>query len=280
MPSELRRLADNLVRGAFLELYLTPKPGLVDLNDAGSHHDLSISRMEASLEVLSGYLCRLAESLARGEELSAQVRLGVEAEQAMLERAGTNCHKGYIFLSGLLLAAAARSHGAGEAALSAAVTDVAACIFDRTQQGDSNGSRACNSYHARGIRGEALDGLPALFREALPAFRRELAVGNRGSAVYAMLGRLMATVEDTTALHRCGRDGLATVKEDGRALERLVEQRDDFMSFLSERNEHYVSRNLTMGGVADLLALSFAWLSHTGELEPAPRSRRCLTMAG
>ncbi|GFO65801.1 triphosphoribosyl-dephospho-CoA synthase [Geomonas paludis] len=271
MPSELRRLADNLVRGAFLELYLTPKPGLVDLNDPGSHHDLSIGRMEASLAVVSGYLGRLADSLAQGEELAAQVRLGVEAEEAMLEHAGTNCHKGYIFLSGLVLTAAARSRGGGEAALSAAVADIAARLFDRSQQGESNGSRACDSYGARGIRGEALDGLPALFQEALPAFRRELAAGNRGSAVYAMLGRLMATVEDTTALHRCGREGLATVREDGRALEQLVEQRDDFMSFLSQRNEHYVSRNLTMGGVADLLALSFAWLSHTGELEVLPQ---------
>ncbi|QXE90247.1 triphosphoribosyl-dephospho-CoA synthase [Geomonas subterranea] len=270
MPSELRRLAHNLVRGAFLELYLTPKPGLVDLNDPGSHHDLSLERMEASLEVVSGYLCRLADSLARGEELAAQVRLGMEAEKAMLERAGTNCHKGYIFLSGLLLAAAARSRGGGEEALSEAVAGIAARLFDGARE-ESNGSRACTSYGARGIRGEALEGLPALFREALPAFRRELAAGNRGSAVYAMLGRLMATVEDTTALHRCGSEGLRTVKEDGRALELLVERRDDFMSFLSRRNEHYVSRNLTMGGVADLLALSFAWLSHTGELEIAPQ---------
>ncbi|QWV93121.1 triphosphoribosyl-dephospho-CoA synthase [Geomonas oryzisoli] len=271
MRSELARLALNLVRGAFLELYLTPKPGLVDLNDPGSHHDLSLDRMETSLAVVSGYLCRLAESLSRGEDLAAQVRLGIEAEKAMQEHAGTNCHKGYIFLSGLLLTAAARTAGGGEAALSEAVADIAGRLFDGTPQGESNGSRACTSYGARGIRGEALEGLPALFREALPAYRRELAAGNRGSAVYAMLGRLMATVEDTTALHRCGSEGLATVQEDGRALELLVERRDDFMSFLSRRNEHYVSLNLTMGGVADLLALSFAWLSHTGELEAVPQ---------
>ncbi|QWV97143.1 triphosphoribosyl-dephospho-CoA synthase [Geomonas nitrogeniifigens] len=271
MRSELARLARNLVRGAFLELYLTPKPGLVDLNDPGSHHDLSLERMEASLEVVSGYLCRLAESLSCGEELAKQVRLGIETEQAMLERAGTNCHKGYIFLSGLLLAAAAQAPGGGEQALSEAVAGIASRLFAQPPQGQSNGSRVCDSYGARGIRGEALEGLPALFREALPAYRRELAAGNRGSAVYAMLGRLMATVEDTTALHRCGREGLGTVQEDGRALELMVARRHDFLEFLSRRNEHYVSRNLTMGGVADLLALSFAWLCHTGELEPFPQ---------
>jgi triphosphoribosyl-dephospho-CoA synthase len=81
-----------------------------------------------------------------------------------------------------------------------------------------------------------------------------------------MLGRLMSTVEDSTSLHRCGREGLVTVREDGRKLELLVLQRGDFLGFLAERNEAYISRNLTMGGVADLLALAFAWLAHTGEI--------------
>lgn len=272
MRSETAQLALNLVRGAFMELYLTPKPGLVDLNDSGSHRDLSLTRMEASLSVVSGYLSALTESLTRGEELAAQVRLGIEAENAMLERVGTNCHKGYIFLSGLLLAASAHASRREEKALSEAVARLAARLFEQPETSESNGSRARETYRARGIKGEALQGLPALFREALPAFRRELARGgNRGSAVYAMLGRLMATVEDTTALHRCGSEGLETVRRDGRRLELLVAERSDFISFLAERNEHYVSRNLTMGGVADLLALAFAWLCHTGELELRPQ---------
>jgi triphosphoribosyl-dephospho-CoA synthetase len=270
MRSETTRLALDLVRGAFMELYLTPKPGLVDLNDSGSHRDLSLPRMEASLAIVSGYLSTLADSLCRGEELEEQVRLGVAAENDMLERVGTNCHKGYIFLSGLLLAASSQAPPRQERALSEAVARLAARFFDQTENPESNGSRARETYRARGIKGEALLGLPALFEEALPAFRREIASGgNRGSAVYAMLGRLMATVEDTTALHRCGSRGLETVREDGRKLELLVAERKDFLAFLAERNEHYVSRNLTMGGVADLLALAFAWLSHTGELEPA-----------
>jgi len=45
-----------------------------------------------------------------------------------------------------------------------------------------------------------------------------------------------------------------------------VAEREDFFTFLSERNAHYVDINLTMGGVADLLGLGLAWLSHTGEL--------------
>lgn len=270
MHSDLPKLAQDLVRGAFMELYLSPKPGLVDQFDCGSHRDLSIPRMEASLRIVSCYLADLCESVSCGEDLAVQVRLGTAAERSMLRTTGANCHKGYIFLSGLLLAARARVARRDERALPRAVAEVAAEFFGRfdSEPGTSNGSLARSRYRAGGVKAEALQGFPSLFREALPAFRQEIASGgNRGSAVYAMLGRLMATVEDTTALHRCGSEGLRTVREDGRTLERLVAAREDFFSFLADRNDHYVSRNLTMGGVADLLALALAWLSHTGELE-------------
>lgn len=268
MHSDLEKLALNLVRGAFLELYLTPKPGLVDQHDSGSHRDLSLAGMEASLEIVSRYLMELGEALCRGGDLAEQVRIGSAAEGAMLREVGTNCHKGYIFLSGLLLSASCQAPGHDEGALRQAIARQAGRFFAPEDAGTSNGSRARSRFQAGGIRAEALGGLPSLFDEALPVFRREMASGgNRGSAVYAMLGRLMESVDDTTALHRCGREGLATLQEDGRRLQRLVADREDFIAFLVERNDHYVGRNLTMGGVADLLALAFAWLSHTGELE-------------
>ena len=47
--AELERLAAALVTGALLELYLTPKPGLVDCADNGSHADLSLATMERSI---------------------------------------------------------------------------------------------------------------------------------------------------------------------------------------------------------------------------------------
>lgn len=272
MRFELDELALNLTRGAFMELYLTPKPGLVDLNDSGSHRDLSLPVMEASLTIVAGYLTNLRHLVGAGADLPAQVRLGMEAEKAMLESVGTNCHKGYIFLSGLLLSAGSQLERREEDALSRAVAGVAQRFFTRAGEIQTNGSLARDAYRAGGVRDEALQGLPSLFGAALPAFRETIASGrNRGGAVYAMLGRLMATVEDTTALHRCGREGLVTIREDGSRLEEMVAAGADFISFLSERNEHYINRNLTMGGVADLLALSFAWLSHTGELEPSPR---------
>lgn len=270
MHSDLKDLALNLVRGAFMELYLSPKPGLVDQYNSGSHPDLSLSRMEESLKIVSCYLFDLSRSIIGGSDFGDQVQLGTAAERMMLKTLGTNCHKGYIFLSGLFLSARSQAACGDERTLRYAVAHLACRFFDRTESWSSNGSRARSRFGAGGVKAEAMNGLPSLFGEALPAFRQEIASGgNRGSAAYAMLGRLMATVDDTTALHRCGSEGLKTVRDDGRMLQQLVAEREDFISFLAERNEHYVKKNLTMGGVADLLALAFAWLSHTGELETA-----------
>jgi len=268
MRSYLEKLAANLIRGAFMELYLTPKPGLVDLSDSGSHPELSVSRMEASLKIVSLYLLDLSEAVSSGDDFAAQVRLGTAAERAVQRAVGTTCHKGYIFLSGLLISASAAAPPGDEASLRASIAALAALFFGEGEPGTP--TRVRNRFQGGGIREEALAGLPSLFDEALPVFRREMASGgNRGSAVFAMLGRLMQTVEDSTTLRRAGRNGLRTVREDGRHLERMVADRDDFLGFLAERNSHYVNANLTMGGVAGLLALALAWLSHTGELEAA-----------
>lgn len=268
MRSHLEKLATDLVRGAFMELYLTPKPGLVDMCDSGAHPELSVARMEASLKIVALYLVDLCEAVSKGEEMATQVGLGVAAERAVQRAIGTSCHKGYIFLGGLVLCASASDPGGDEAALRASISSLATTFFERGEPGSA--TRVRNRFQGGGIRDEALAGLPSLFEQALPVFRREISNGgNRGSAVFAMLGRLMQTVEDSTTLRSGGRCGLRTVREDGRLLERMVAQRDDFLGFLAERNSHYRREKLTMGGVAGLLALALAWLCHTGELEAA-----------
>jgi triphosphoribosyl-dephospho-CoA synthase len=84
-----------------------------------------------------------------------------------------------------------------------------------------------------------------------------------------MLARLMRTVEDTTALHRCGHQGLRQIRHDGARLEALIYQGDDPIPFLSQLNRDYVRMNLTMGGVADVLALSYGCLVARGVIPNA-----------
>jgi triphosphoribosyl-dephospho-CoA synthase len=88
--------------------------------------------------------------------------------------------------------------------------------------------------------------------------------GNTRQAAFFMLSRLMQTVEDTTALHRCGRAGLAQLQRDGRLLEAMLTEGFDPVPLLTKLNVEYRALNLTMGGVADLLGLALGCLSYEG----------------
>jgi triphosphoribosyl-dephospho-CoA synthase len=265
--SETEKLAAALVKGAVMELYLTPKPGLVDLADSGSHPDLTVAIMERSIGYVSGYLDEIVGSLARGEPFESQREIGIRAEQCLLDKLGTNTHKGFIFLSGMLVIAYRHAPAPDEGAMRATLSAMAADFFRTTDPGMTNGRRARDDFHARGIVGESIGGFPSLFEHALPAFRHDFELsGCVNSASFAMLARLMQVVDDTTTLHRSGPAGLARVKADGRELGLRVAAGGEFEPFLSELNRHYVASNITIGGVADMLGLAFGLLIANGEI--------------
>jgi triphosphoribosyl-dephospho-CoA synthetase len=259
--SETEQLATALAEGAALELYLTPKPGLVDLADSGSHPDLPLSTMECSLQIITDYLSNLLCSLKAGESFDTQVCIAKRTEQTMQQVLGTNTHKGYFFLSGMLLIARWHSPSPHEHSLRSSISLLAGEFFDAGGERTTNGGQARDRFRAGGIVREALDGFPALFDVALPAYRTAIAQGccfRRAS--FAMMARLMQTVEDTTTLHRGGALGLSRIRRDGHELERILMQQEDCFPFLTQLNHDYIRMNLTMGGVADMLGLSYGYL--------------------
>lgn len=265
--SGLERLADGLARGAALELYLTPKPGLVDLADCGSHPDLSLTVMERSIRIVAAYLDELVGSLVAGEPFIYQKKIGLRAEQRLQESLGTNTHKGYVFLSGMLLIARWRAASADEAAIRRALAALAEIFFRAGEAGNSHGRQAREKYGSGGIVQETRRGFPALFDQALPAFREAIRrQAGFSEASFSMLARLMQSVDDTTTLHRGGPAGLARVRRDGHRLQRLIASGDDYPAFLRATNRAYVRMNLTMGGVADMLALAYGYLLANGEI--------------
>jgi triphosphoribosyl-dephospho-CoA synthase len=261
------RLAAALEAGLLLELRLTPKPGLVDRRDPGSHPDLTFALMERSVALVGAYLREVAASLGRGEPLRAQVALGQEAEARMLAALGSNTHRGAIFLGGLVLVARHRAPG-GEADLPAAVTAAAEALLPGRSLAGSHGEAARQAFGVGGVVGEALAGLPSVFRAALPAWRAARARGRaEDAAAFAAMAALMQVVEDTTALHRAGAPGLARLRADGLELARRLEAGEEHLEFLGGLNDHYREHRLTMGGVADLLGVALGLLVESGELE-------------
>jgi triphosphoribosyl-dephospho-CoA synthase len=266
----LRKLARSLALGAGWELDLTPKPGLVDRDDNGSHPDLTYAQMRASVCLLPEYYADLMERLRAGSPLASCVEAGRLAEARMLARVGSNTHRGFIFLSGLTLVGTHRAQGV-RGRLGSAMADAAKEFFRAAPMGNSHGSRASRAFGVGGIRREAEVGLPSVFEAAWPRYANSLQRdGNRTRAGYYAMASLMQRLEDTTTLHRCGPAGLDHVRADGRELQALLDEGSDPRAFLRLRNAAYRRVGLTMGGVADCLALTMA-LQHCFDGEPAPR---------
>jgi triphosphoribosyl-dephospho-CoA synthase len=59
-------------------------------------------------------------------------------------------------------------------------------------------------------------------------------------------------------LHRCGPAGLARLRADGARLQRLIEGGEGYVDWLVGLNADYRRLNLTMGGVADCMAVTLA----------------------
>jgi triphosphoribosyl-dephospho-CoA synthetase len=253
-------LARNLAHGAMLELRLTPKPGLVDLHDSGSHPDLTCVRVARSASLLPAYFRELLEA-RRSRGLPACVAAGRRAEERMYASIGTNAHRGFIFLSGLvLLASYGETEGTGELRLRIArlAEEFFHTVPAGSKEGETHGARARREHSVGGVRAEALAGLPSVFEVALPALASHFeANGDFVLASHYMMSCLMQTVEDTTTLRRGRTEGLARIRHDGALLQRVIEEEGDHVALLERWNEEYSAAGLTMGGVADCMGVAY-----------------------
>jgi triphosphoribosyl-dephospho-CoA synthase len=251
-------LAVALHEGALRELDLTPKPGLVDRHDNGAHPDLTYRVMRTSADLLPVYYEEILRCHRAKRPLQDFVQAGIEAEHRMTRAIHSNAHKGFIFLSGLVLMATCECDGRIDL-LRQAISDTATAFFAHFGAQDSHGAGIRDRYGLGGIRAEAERGLPAIFEYGWPRYREALEADcSHERAGFHLLAVLMQQVEDTTAVRRCGLKGLSRLRLDGAHLQGILGQQDDPMPWLESLNREYTESGLTMGGVADCLALIFA----------------------
>ena len=146
LPYLIAHLATRALR---TELNTTPKPGLVDSRDNGSHTDMDHAIMMRGIRALHPFFVRLA-LLGYAPQLPPHgevVGIGLEAERAMLAATGgVNTHKGALFALGLAVIAAAHAAthaaamGANPPAFLSATIAALAAAFPDTQ--GTHGSRA------------------------------------------------------------------------------------------------------------------------------------------
>lgn len=251
-------LANSAVESLVDEVSLTPKPGLVDQADNGSHKDLTYSMMMNSAISLEETFYKMA-ILSMEQQPSQTLRekfgeVGREGERQMyMLTNGVNTHKGAIWTLGLLVASAAINYNkpfTTEKILETVST--VASIEDRyVPDVSTNGKKAISKYGGTGAKQEAQNGLPHVRDYSLPLYMKKLMTNDEKQAKYAALLILMGTLNDTCILHRGGKEGLQYVQNCAR---NLLERQAITEKELNDLNESFIKKNLSPGGSADLFA--------------------------
>ena len=267
-PRNFARLAVQALKN---EVLTTPKPGLVDQRNTGSHKDMNLSLFLASAEALQDYFSiavSIGTEYAKAPPHEAFLRLrkaGLEAESRMFAvTSGVNTHKGAIYSLGVLCGAIGRLwkpdapiaplqdilDEAKKLTKKAVLEDFAA------SECDTAGKKLYNTLGLTGIRGEAAAGFPSVSHCALPVLTKLLQEGKSlWEAGSIALLHLIATVEDTTLYHRGGKEGAAFAKKAAREL--LEASPHPAKEALEALDDDFIQKNLSPGGCADLLAVSF-----------------------
>lgn len=268
-------IAEFATRALLYEVSVTPKPGLVDRANAGSHQDMDFYTFLNSAVSLTPYFRKMTEvgtnlSPGKPEETFFKLQeIGKAAEAAMYRvTENVNTHKGAIFSLGILCGAVGRLRGNGKKLCPEALTEE--CIhmtkvpieyFFETMgdEPDTAGCRFYRKYGIKGIRGEVMTGFPSVLKEGLPVLEELLDNGysfDRAGSI-TLLHLIVATV-DTNVITR---SDYLTCMQIRKRLQKLISGNEILSTAMIEAlDEEFIRNNISPGGSADLLAVS--WFLH------------------
>ncbi len=252
------------------EVATTPKPGLVDRDNSGSHRDMDFFTFQASAAALYPYFSqcvRIGRETEDPRETFRRLRLpGKLAEGEMLHATGgVNTHKGAIFSMGILCGALGRLKREQWKEPERVLTECAAMTAGLIRHDYANltpetaktaGQKLYLQYGITGVRGQAEEGFPTVLTVGLPKLEAGLAQGKTiNEAGCAALIAMLAQTVDTNMIHRGGYE----VQQDTmQGLSHLLKA-EPFPSreALEAVDEAFIQKNLSPGGTADLLAMVY-----------------------
>ncbi len=264
-------ISDFAVQSLIDEARTTPKPGLVDGRNSGSHSDMNIITFIKSANALKSYFyecVKIGQSTKKLslDEVFAKLRNeGILAEKTMFDATdGANTHKGAIYSLGVICGAVGRLWES-ESPIPDTEKILSECkklVKESTEKDfrkiDSStaGGRFYLEHGFKGIRGEVADGFPSVSEISLPVFEKAIADGmlQNDAGVISLLN-LIAEVNDTNLYKRGGMEGIEYAKREARALlsKTPYPTREDIEAL----DDKFIEKNLSPGGCADLLAVTY-----------------------
>lgn len=271
-------IASLAQRSILYEVSTTPKPGLVDRDNTGSHKDMDFFTFMASSSALYNglYECVLEGiSFNESDDTKLMDRLrdpGIKCEKSMFEATkGVNTHKGIIFSLGILCAAVGnlyRKHKKENFFIEEVCNEVKDITRDLTvkdfkgisiKTNLTHGERLFKEYGFKGIRGEVEGGFQTVQKQAIPIIRQwskngELSIND---LFLQVLMSIMTESEDTNVVIRGGIESLTYTKNISKEFIKLGGMNQiDAIKKLEVMNIKFVEKNISPGGSADLLAVS------------------------
>ncbi|WZL73309.1 triphosphoribosyl-dephospho-CoA synthase CitG [Clostridiaceae bacterium 35-E11] len=271
-------ISELAIKSMLYEVSATPKPGLVDRNNAGAHQDMDYYSFMASSAALGHtfYQCALEGLYFYKKDftllLDALRPIGIEGERKMFEATGgVNTHKGLIFSLGMIAAAAGTIDSEGLASeinakkICQRVMEITKGISNRElgknhqKQPITYGERLFEKYGIKGIRGEIESGFITVRRYGLPMMKKlkkEKNIPINDICVQVLL-HLMTVTEDSNVLGRHNLNTLGYVQDAAKKVLRMggIFTKEGRKNIL-DLDEVFIERNISPGGAADLLAIT------------------------
>lgn len=237
------------------ELETTPKPGLVDLSDNGSHRDMDARVMRKGIEALVPWFEKLARAGVAGMSAEQTRGLGIEAEKAMYDATGgVNTHKGALFSMGLMIYAAAASlHRSGKVTEEDLSNGISGLARSFSEAEGTHGDKVRRQGGRNGALELARTGYRDLFAHWLPAYR---SFGADAYAPHRTLLVIMSTLNDSNVAYRAGMQTMEDVKREAAGMLASFSREG-----LERMNGRFKERDISPGGCADMLALTM--LAHS-----------------
>ena len=269
---DARTAAVLAVRALLYEVAVTPKPGLVDRANCGSHRDMDFYSFLSSAAALQPYFEACAHTGRQTADLSPDRTLdalrfpGLQAECDMYRATGgVNTHKGAVYSVGLVCGALGRlerdqwkdpGRVLSEAAAMAAKSVKKELAGVSPETAKTQGERIYAMYGVAGVRGEAAQGFPSVLHRGLPVLEAGLARGK--SVDEAGTAALLAIISGTADTSLIARGGIARQRRAAAELQALLKEHPYPDRAAAEAlDREYIEDNLSPGGSADLLALCF-----------------------
>jgi holo-ACP synthase/triphosphoribosyl-dephospho-CoA synthase len=267
----IRNISEIALKSLLYEVSLSPKPGLVDFNNSGSHSDMNFFTFLNSTASLSNYFTKFAEkgydfSESYSKALPVIRNIGLQMEGAMFKATNNiNTQKGLIFLLGLSVFTSANLLSGTEKFSIRKFREIIMKICKNLTenelvyniQSSTHGEITFQKYgtKAGGARLEAELGFPTVFNFGLPVlemFLKKLHLNDKETITFALQKTLISIISnnnDTNILFRKGEKVLENLKI-------LAHKTFNDELKYSELVKFCKKENISPGGSADLLVIS------------------------